>query len=335
MRYFQAVLSLGRIHTLRETALTAGALLGSLCIVASLLAAAFDIKPLVFRSGSMQPAISTGALAFAKEIPAADIKIGDIVSVENRYGTRVTHRVESADLEGGRAILILKGDANALPDAEPYAVTTADRVFFDIPEAGYVVTWLVGPAGIFGGGLLVGLLLFVAFGPGSRRDRVGKRRAGAAGAFLAVGLAGFGGSGAMGATPTVAAFQDTATTTSGYSAHTVLPPDSVTCSGGGLLASLTYTWPNKDVRYTYKVDLVNSSGTTVNTATKVNNGTAGANQSHTYTFSQLQGFLGVPATFTVKVSSYLTAATTWVSLSSRNDTGSLSSIAFIGLSSSC
>lgn len=37
----------------REVLLTLGALLGVLCIVASIAGVAFGVKPLVFRSGSM------------------------------------------------------------------------------------------------------------------------------------------------------------------------------------------------------------------------------------------------------------------------------------------
>lgn len=49
------------------------------------------------------------------------------------------------------------------------------------------------------------------------------------------------------------------------SAHAVMPPTPVDCDGGGLFAPLTYSWPSKDARYTYRVQLVNSTGTILRT----------------------------------------------------------------------
>ena len=47
----------------RELALNIGAVAGLVCIIAAAASMFLGIKPLVFRSGSMEPAISTGALA--------------------------------------------------------------------------------------------------------------------------------------------------------------------------------------------------------------------------------------------------------------------------------
>ena len=69
------------------------------------------------------------------------------------------------------ARLVLRGDANSVDDALPYDVTQADRVIASVPRAGYVVAVLSGPIGVFGGGLLVGLTLLIAFGRGSRGEK--------------------------------------------------------------------------------------------------------------------------------------------------------------------
>nr|WP_256985365.1 signal peptidase I [Rhodococcus sp. 06-1059B-a] len=150
----------------REIALTVGALAGLLCVLIALAAVVFGITPLVFRSGSMSPAIETGALALSKTTPAVDIQVGDIVNVTNAAGNGITHRVIEIGAVGSDSVeLYLKGDGNAEPDAEPYVVSEAGRVLFSVPKLGYAVTWLSGPVAVFAGGVLVGVLLMVAFRP--------------------------------------------------------------------------------------------------------------------------------------------------------------------------
>ncbi|NKR64843.1 signal peptidase I [Rhodococcus hoagii] len=154
----------------RDIALNVGAVAGLICVLAAVASFLFGIKPLIFRSGSMSPDIPTGALALSKTAPAADLKVGDVVSVENQQGTRITHRVhEIVSSDGASAVLILKGDANQDADLTPYTVTETDRVFVSVPGLGYVVSWLSSPAAIFLGGALVGGVMVLAFGPGSRR----------------------------------------------------------------------------------------------------------------------------------------------------------------------
>lgn len=53
----------------RELALTVGAVAGLICVVAATASMLFGIKPLVFRSGSMSPEITTGSLALAVQCP--------------------------------------------------------------------------------------------------------------------------------------------------------------------------------------------------------------------------------------------------------------------------
>lgn len=154
----------------REIALNLGAIAGLFCVLAAAASFLFGIKPLIFRSGSMSPDIPTGALALSKTTPAGDLEVGDVVSVENEKGTRITHRVyEIVSSDGSTSVLILKGDANQDADITPYTVTEADRVFFSVPGLGYAVSWLSSPAAIFLGGALVGGVMVLAFGPGSKR----------------------------------------------------------------------------------------------------------------------------------------------------------------------
>lgn len=156
-----------------NVALNVGAVLGVICVLATVVSLIFGIKPLIFRSGSMSPEIPTGALALSKETPAVDLQAGDVVSVNNEQGTRITHRIHEIDSqEGDSAVLILKGDANTEPDPSPYAVTDVDRVIVSVPGLGYLVAWLSSPVAIFLGGVLAGGLLILAFGPSGRRKSV-------------------------------------------------------------------------------------------------------------------------------------------------------------------
>lgn len=72
------------------TLLTLAALAGVVCLLAAAAALTLHITPLVFRSGSMAPEIPTGSLALARSVPAEELKVGDVVSVTNAHGTRVT-----------------------------------------------------------------------------------------------------------------------------------------------------------------------------------------------------------------------------------------------------
>lgn len=155
------VRELSRTH---DTLLTVGALLGSLCVIATLVGLLVGAKPLVFRSGSMSPAITTGALAVSLPVEASDIHVGDVLSVENTTGVRVTHRVVSVDIDRGVAAVRLKGDANDVPDAVPYTLRQADRVIFSAPLLGYFVAWLSSSAAVFAGGFFTAYLLYLAFG---------------------------------------------------------------------------------------------------------------------------------------------------------------------------
>ena len=171
----------GTVRIAREVFLSAGALLGVVCILAMVAGAALGIKPLVFRSGSMSPAIGVGDLAVSQTVDASSLKRGDIVSVVNATGNRVTHRVVNVASQGAARQLTLKGDANRSPDVEVYTVTRAEKVLFDVPKGGYVVDAATSPVGLFVLGLYVAGMLTVLFrrppgGPGEHDRRPGGAR---------------------------------------------------------------------------------------------------------------------------------------------------------------
>lgn len=233
----------------REVLLTAGAVLGSLCLLMVAAGLVLDVRPLVFRSGSMAPAIETGDLAIARTVDATELVAGDVVSVSTESGQRVTHRVvASGDVEGGTA-LMLRGDANDAIDAETYVVESADKVLVTLPKAGYAV----GALQSTGGALVLGGLLVVLFtivvrgdrsvppggsGGGTRRRAVkpGKGRRVARRAAIAT----FGST--LIVAPAMAApwTDDVAVTGPSFSAVTPTAP-TLNCTGVGVF-SVTFSW---------------------------------------------------------------------------------------------
>lgn len=164
-------------HLLRELLLSVGAALGVLSLLAATAAVTLGMKPLVFRSGSMSPAIEVGALGLARSVPATELKVGDVVSVINPAGTRITHRISSTTTTAPPVVVLtLKGDANQVDDADTYPVSRADRVFASVDKIGYLVGWLSSPPGVFAGGLLVGALLMYAFGHHPPTPTASRRR---------------------------------------------------------------------------------------------------------------------------------------------------------------
>lgn len=200
----------------RELVLWTGGVLGALCLLSLLAGWLLNVTPLVFQSGSMSPAYDAGALGIAHQVPASDLRVGDVVSVQSSEHGRVTHRVVAiSGAENGHTLLTLQGDTNATPDAETYAVRTADRVAFGVPKAGYVLSAASTPAGLLLGGLLVVGAIFLGFRPQGPRPAApaGRRHAAVAvGAVSALTIGGaIGVSGLAPFSPTTALWTDSAT----------------------------------------------------------------------------------------------------------------------------
>lgn len=279
-----------------DVALWVGAVLGVLSVVAAVLVATLGLVPLIFTSGSMSPGIPAGSLGVARSVPAADLELGDVVSVDTSDGVRVTHRVVAIEGTADGALLTLQGDANGAPDADLYPVTEADRVLFSVPGVGRVLSALGSPVAIFGAGVLAAVVLLGVVYSSSRRSR-GRRRA-----TTSDDASGTGGAGRrrrpgrvaasvlvaalpavlalQPALPTAAAFSDLGgtVTTSGFVSHLVLQPTGVSCSGTG---TITVTTPASDQRYTYWAQAFTLAGAAVSNAKQLTG--TGANRQATFT----------------------------------------------------
>lgn len=100
-------------------------------------------RPVVVYSGSMEPALEVGSLAFVERVPAAEVRAGDVITFADPSGRSrlVTHRVVAiVERPGGGHAYRTKGDANASRD--PWAIALPDgagRLAFDVPHVGYVL----------------------------------------------------------------------------------------------------------------------------------------------------------------------------------------------------
>ena len=323
------------VSGVRQTVLSIGAVLGLVCIAVALAAVLFGVRPLVFRSGSMSPTIGTGALAISHQVGAADLRRGDVVSVQTPSGSRVTHRIHAVEHQGGTAILQLKGDANAAVDATPYRVTRADVVLFHVPWIGYGVGWLTSPMGLVLLGLYAAFLLSVLVrgrvDPGSGddapadrptpRSRGGRRRketgrdratrASAIAAVVALTLA----SGVLlqqRSAFTLAAWTDGPTVSGAkQTAYTVPAPDGSTCT---VWASGTMTSRGVDLTF----PAVTSPATTyTGSVTGLSGATATVTGTGATRVIQVRYNPGTTAnqgvTATVTATARLTSTASWVS----------------------
>ena len=142
--------------------LTVAALLGLLMTGVTVFAAQTGLRPLVVRSGSMEPTIKTGSMVLVRNIPASQIRVGDVVAVERPDHTRVTHRVVSVTHNGITASLVLKGDANHDNDPEPVVVSHAGRFVMTAPMLGRVGGFLSSARGGFVLGWFVAAVMLAA-----------------------------------------------------------------------------------------------------------------------------------------------------------------------------
>lgn len=125
------------------------------------------IKPYIVLSGSMEPVIQTGSMAYinSNADPYA-IQIGDIITYKLADHT-VTHRVVDKTLTS----VITKGDANEENDFSPVLRSSIlGKYIFSIPYLGYLYSYISTPylfpvlVSLFGVELIISLIyqLFIS-----------------------------------------------------------------------------------------------------------------------------------------------------------------------------
>ena len=278
-------------HRLKDIVLTIGAIAGTVCFAAGIATYAFGVTPLIVESGSMSPTIKTGALAIARDVPAGDLRVGDIVRVKTSPQLSVTHRIVKITHRPSSAALRLKGDANKYPDAQVYTVEHAGQVLFSIPFLGRVVAVASGPIGLF---LLGGYAAFVAMIViDARRKRGPKPKGGkrSAKANLVAAVLVLGAVATVNAVPqpTFAAWTDNVSVgTSTLSTYTVPVPQNFRCGSLGV-ASVQFQWDAVSGATNYTLHYGSGGATTMTVTgtsqtitTLISGGTAWVNANRTF-----------------------------------------------------
>lgn len=111
------------------------------CFV-SILPRVFGIKPYIVLSGSMEPQIKTGSMAYVNShTDPYMVHRGDIITYK-RSNTAVTHRI----IDETVTTVTTKGDANEEADFSP---VTRDSILgkylFSIPYLGYAYSYIATP----------------------------------------------------------------------------------------------------------------------------------------------------------------------------------------------
>lgn len=106
-------------------------------------------QPLVVLTGSMEPTLPLGSVAFTEPLPAQEVRVGDVVTFRHPDGgpDMVTHRVVEV-LEGPPVSFRTKGDANEILDTWVVpAANVVGIVRHNIPYMGYVTSFVRTPLG--------------------------------------------------------------------------------------------------------------------------------------------------------------------------------------------
>lgn len=110
------------------------------------------LKMFVVETGSMEPNIPTGSLAFVT--PANEYKKGDVITFISKLEQNgpkkfiITHRVNDVINDNGDTYFQTKGDANK--DVDPFLANKLDvlgKVTFSLPFVGYIVGFAKTPIG--------------------------------------------------------------------------------------------------------------------------------------------------------------------------------------------
>ena len=116
-----------------EVVLTVLAAGGAACILLVLAAVWFGVSIILFSTGSMTPTIPAGSAALVREVPASEVEVGDVVTVDRPDALPITHRVVAIEGTGAVRELTLRGDANPTDDPLPYSVAHVREVVFSVP----------------------------------------------------------------------------------------------------------------------------------------------------------------------------------------------------------
>lgn len=135
----------------------------------------FGIQPFMVVSGSMEPTIHTGALAYVNK-KDVDVDTGDVIAFTEGTSDKITviHRVITNNNDG---TYTTKGDANTNEDFAPInKEQITGTVVFNIPKLGYVTNFLQSTQGIIVAVVLIVIALVSSFITDSKDDNVEEQK---------------------------------------------------------------------------------------------------------------------------------------------------------------
>lgn len=170
----------GRVtRVLGEVGLSLLALGGIVCLALVVAALVFKVTVIMFATGSMSPTIPAGSIAFVREIPATEMRGGDVVTVSRATELPITHRVaEIVGVDGETVSFTMKGDANPGLDPVVYEQTHVRQVWWSIPGVAPVLAWFRQPVVLGVVTVTVATLVTWAFWPrrGQSADEASRSR---------------------------------------------------------------------------------------------------------------------------------------------------------------
>lgn len=162
---------------LGDVLMTVAATAGVLSVLLVLAAVALHVSLIMFKTGSMAPTIPAGSLAVVREIPASQIRVGEVVTVDRPNELPVSHRVVKVTGSGDSRTVVLKGDANLAPDVQPYVVTHVRKVLWSVPGGASAIVWVGRPQVMAVVVVAVAVLVTWSFWPRRSEGRSTSRRA--------------------------------------------------------------------------------------------------------------------------------------------------------------
>ncbi len=131
----------GRIElVVKGLTLVLGCVAAILILGLTLLPSVAGYRTYIVLSGSMSPAIPTGAVVVAVPVDPTTLKVGDVITYNRSdIAETITHRIVAVSEDGATPSFSTRGDANAVND--PWTVqfgATAGKVVLSVPFVGYL-----------------------------------------------------------------------------------------------------------------------------------------------------------------------------------------------------
>jgi len=176
----------GRLTTvasrIRDAALALAGLAGLAAIAWGIATLFFGFSLVTFATGSMAPTIPAGSLALVRQVPASELEVGQVVTLQ-RGGERlpITHRITAIEpdpnVPTGR-IVSMQGDANTIPDLFPYHVKTGKVVLGSVAGGQLISDAMGSPVTLVVVTLGAGALVLWAFWPRTQQPSTTEPRRG-------------------------------------------------------------------------------------------------------------------------------------------------------------